>query len=436
MKNENAAYAGDEILLITRVRTLNKGNQALSAAWLAMMEQTFPGAAIRVLERRPRHLLQHRLADLAGARDPYAAFDALTTRLAKLAPGPALAGPAPRAPAIVLDEAIPTPVRFVRLRQRLNLRGLVARTGRYMDEYRRRLSACQRARLVVVNPAGEFFPREPAAAFYHLLDADVARKVGTPTAIVNHTMDITDPTLRRIIPRLYRDLAFVGFRDEASVAAFERMGGDLANVVVTPDLALVTKFDGTRVPARDTIAVAVNVPEAAANGYLPQWEEAIALLRQAGLAVELVSNELPLDLPFYQRLQQRFPDLTVAGAGLDHDAYCALLAGYGVVVTSRMHTAILAMVSGTPVVPVEGASFKITGLFRELGFDTEVIRPAGPAWPTRITEEVARVRALGDEASAALAQILATVRERIHTSIVPRLQAAARASNVHGSEHP
>jgi polysaccharide pyruvyl transferase WcaK-like protein len=238
-------------------------------------------------------------------------------------------------------------------------------------------------------------------------------------------MDITDPTLRTIIPRLYRELTFVGFRDETSVAAFEAMGGDMANVVVTPDLALVTEFRGERTKGNGTIAIAINVPEAAANGYLAQWEEVIASLRGTGAKLELISNELPLDRPFYQRLQQRFPNLTIAGVGLPHDKYCELLAGYELVITSRMHTAILAMVSGTPVIPVEGASFKITGLFRELGFDTPVIRPAGYTWPVRVLEELERTRARGSDASAAIATQLETVRARIHSTIVPRLQAAA-----------
>ena len=58
-----------ELLLITRVRTLNKGNQALSTAWVSMLERAFPDTSLRVLERRPRHLLQYRLSDRAKARD-------------------------------------------------------------------------------------------------------------------------------------------------------------------------------------------------------------------------------------------------------------------------------------------------------------------------------------------------------------------------------
>lgn len=414
----------DEILLITRIRTLNKGNQALSDAWLAMLERAFPATPIRILERRPRHLLQYTLRQFARERDPVAAFDALAERLARLAPGPDVIG-APGRTRILLDETISPPARMVALRQRLNLRGRLAGAGFYAEDYRRRLSACQRARLVVVNPAGEFFPREPQAAFYHLLDAHVARKLGRPTAIVNHTMDITDPTLRRIIPMVYRTLDLVGFRDEKSVTAFREMGGDLSNVLVTADLALTLDAIAGNRRRPGTVAVAINVPEAAANKYLDQWTGVIAGLQQAGLQVSLVSNELPADQPFYTQLQERFPGLAVEGAGLDHGTYAQLLAGFDSVVTSRMHTGILAMVAGTPVIPIEGSSFKITGLFRELGFEQPVIRPGAAGWQALVVARTTEVNGQRDAAAKDVVMKVNVMREQIIALLVPRLRAVA-----------
>ncbi|HEY5933631.1 MAG TPA: polysaccharide pyruvyl transferase family protein, partial [Kofleriaceae bacterium] len=297
---------------------MNKGNQALSSAWLAMLNRAFPSTRIRLIERRPRHLCQYTLRDIAAERDPFRAFDDLATSLARLAPGPDAVGDSYGNAKIMLDETIPAPGRFTELRKRINLRGLAARAGFYRDEYKERLAACQRARLVIVNPAGEFFPREPLASFYHVLDAHVAQKLGRPTAIVNHTMDITDPTMRILIPRVYKTLALVGFRDEKSIGAFKEMGGDMANVLVTPDLALTTQVDSHPKRRKGTIAIAVNVPEAAANGYLDQWRAAIGALQGKDITIELVSNEMPAEQAFYEEMTRRYPGITIAGAGFDH----------------------------------------------------------------------------------------------------------------------
>ncbi len=413
-----------EVLLITRLRTLNKGNQALSAAWLGLLQQAFPGVPIRVLERRPPHLLQYTLSQLARSRDPYRAFDDLTTRLARLAPGAGAQQPPDPAPRIMLDEAIPVPVRFPELRKRLNLRGWIARIGGYRHSYLQRLAACQRARLVVVNPAGEFYPREPEPAFYHLIDAHVSHKLGVPTAIVNHTMDIEDATLRAIIPKVYRELDLVGFRDTTSVQAFREMGGDLGNVVVAPDLALASRTAAARPRRPGEVAVAINVPEAAARGYAGRGFDVIRGLQAAGHRVVLVSNEAPSDHAFYEQLKERL-GVSMEGASLDYDRYAALLGAFDLVVTSRMHTAILAMVGGAPVVPVEGASFKITGLFQELGLPVEVIRPPADGWVEAVVAQANTARSRRDTLAADLAVKLDSIRSQIADAMLPRLRTAA-----------
>jgi polysaccharide pyruvyl transferase WcaK-like protein len=415
-----------EVLLLTRIRTLNKGNQALSAAWVEIMQKAFPGAVVRTLERRPPHLLQYTLGQIAASANPRAAFDALSTELAKLAPGPGFIGPATGTGKILLDETIRPPARFAKLRQSLNARGWAARAGLYADEYRRRLAAIQRARFVVVNPAGEFFPREAAPAFYHLLDAHVALKLGRPTAMVNHTMDIADPTLRLLIPWIYKDLALVGFRDEKSVGAFREMGGDLGNVLVTPDLALTTAIGAPASRRAGTIAVAINVPEATAYGYARQWIDVLTGLREQGFEVVLVSNELPADQAFYSDVSRRL-GLPLEGQNLDHDRYAELLGGFDLVVSSRMHTAILAMVAGTPVVPVEGASFKITGLFQELGIDTPVVAPTRPGWTAQVVAQAVALRARREQAAGEVVARVDAIRERIFGMLLPRLRDAASA---------
>jgi polysaccharide pyruvyl transferase WcaK-like protein len=415
-----------EILLITRVRTNNKGNQALSSAWAAMLQQAFPGAGVRALERRPPHFLQYSLADFASARDPFARFDAVATELARLAPGPGFIAPAQGTPRIHLQESIAPPPRFAALRRRINLRHWAARAGRYRAEYRRRLAACQRAELVVVNPAGEFFPDDPAPALYHLLDAYVAHKLGRPTAIVNHTMDISDPTLRRLIPRIYRDLDLVGFRDEKSVAAFRDMGGDLGNVLVTPDLALMTRIPASRPASRGRIAVAVHAPAASWIGRSTPWLDVITGLRDKGFDVVLVSNEMPADREFFAQVKQRVA-ITVEGAELEYERYCELLGGFDFVVSSRMHTSILAMVAGTPVIPIEGPSFKISGLFQELGLGTRVIQPTRPGWTDEVIAAAVAMRDRRDTAAAEVTQKIGAARARITAALVPRLQQAVRS---------
>jgi polysaccharide pyruvyl transferase WcaK-like protein len=415
-----------EILLITRVRTINKGNQALSSAWVSMLQRAFPGADLRLMERRPHHLLQYTLDQFARARDPIREFEKVTSRLARLAPGPSYVGPVHDEPRVVLDERVTGPARFAKLRSRLNLRRWAARAGRYKDDYRRRLAACQRAKLVVLNPAGEFFPEDPNPALYHLLDVYVAHKIGQPTAMVNHTLDVKDATLRKLIPHIYRSIDLVGFRDEKSVGAFREMGGDTRNVLVTPDLALTIAPPSPR-PRTGKIAVALHSPAAAWNNYRRGWIDLIVEMSKRGFDISLVSNELPSDQPFFDEVMRRIP-VRVEGAKLDYDRYCELLGSFDFIVSSRMHTTILALVAGTPVIPVEASSFKITGLFQELGFPTPVIQPGSAGWTDQVIEQALRMREQRAAAADEVTTRITAARDRITADLLPRLRGAVGPS--------
>lgn len=414
-----------EFVLVTKIKTGNKGNQALSAGWLRMLQKSLPQCKARIFERKPQHLLQYSLRAISRAADPFAAFDAIAEDLAKLAPGPDFIGDVISEPRIELDERIAPPARFAELRNRLNLRSWAARAGRYREGYRRRLSAFQRASLVVLNPAGEFFPRRPEPAFYHLLDAFVAHKLGSPTAIVNHTMEIDDPTLRRIIPKIYRQLKLIGFRENKSLAAFKEMGGDLGNVLVTPDLALTTEYSNKSISVPSKVGVAIHTQEAEAGGYLMGWYDVIERLLANGFQVSLLSNELSTDLPFYQKIHSRFSTVKIEGKGLEYERYCDLLATYNFIVTSRMHTGILAMVCSTPIVPIEPTHFKMTGLFQELGVGTPVIRPLENGWVNRAIEQSLVLQKNREEVSKDLVKRISAVQERISRDLVPKLQEAA-----------
>jgi polysaccharide pyruvyl transferase WcaK-like protein len=413
-----------EIVLVTRVRTNNKGNQALSAGWVTLAKIAFPGAAIRVFERRPAHLTQFSLQQFAQASDPFAAFDAVTSKLATLAPGPDSIAAAGSTSTIQLDENITPKPTFAWLRQRLGLRAVAAKAGAFRAAYVQRLAAFQRARLVIVNPAGEFFPNDPIPALYHLLDVHVANKLGCRTAIVNHTLDVKDPTLRAIIPQVYRSLSLVGFRDEKSVPAFIDMGGDMRNVVVAPDVALTTPPPASSARRAGKVAVAIHVPHAEIQGTLDQWIEAIAKLRSAGLDPILVSNEFPSDNAYFARVVSQL-QIKVEGQGLDFDQYAALLGTFDFVVSSRMHTNILSMVACTPVVPVEGPSFKISGLFQELGIPTSVIQSSEAGWTDKVTASAVAMKSNRDAMESLVTKQMAMTRQRITDTLVPRLRNAA-----------
>lgn len=378
-----------EVVVITRDVTNNKGNQALSVAWVNLVKSTFPSARVRIFDRSPHYLQRFQLSDLDHlGTHTFATFEKIATEMATL--NTESVEPSPGKHAIRLDESVRQRLPLRRLRERVNIKRWLAKAGAFQQPYLARLAAIKNADLVIINPAGEFFPSNPRPAFYHLLDAAIATKVGAKTAIVNHTMDVNSATLTEIIPKLYKQLALVGFRDHKSTDSFAKMGGSPANVMVTPDLALTTPPTTAKGYRHKHVGVAIQVTEASKSNLLSQWIDLIRELKRAGYAPVLISNEFPTDIDFLTRAAAE-TGVGIEGQQLGHTDYAALLGSFEVVVSSRMHTLILGMTAGTPMVPVEGSSFKITGLFEELQLPISVIQPGSPGWIQNVVANVGRV---------------------------------------------
>jgi polysaccharide pyruvyl transferase WcaK-like protein len=69
-----------------------------------------------------------------------------------------------------------------------------------------------------------------------------------------------------------------------------------------------------------------------------------------------------------------------------------MLARYPVVVSSRLHTCVLGLAAGAPVVPVETGTFKLTGFFEQLGDPTRPVRMGEEGWQDELLTRVDKVR--------------------------------------------
>ena len=74
-----------KITLITRLRTENAGNEALSETFIRFLDHSLPSAEIRVLDRIPQAMSHLNCQPLRQSSDPIAMFDAIAEDLAERA---------------------------------------------------------------------------------------------------------------------------------------------------------------------------------------------------------------------------------------------------------------------------------------------------------------------------------------------------------------
>lgn len=398
------------IVLITKTATQNQGNQALSIAWRDFLARRYPRAGVRLVERAPGYLKRYTLHALAGARDPIAAFDALARKL--VARMPASPGRDPSSWDVRHDYEQQQAIRFIKLRQALRLRSRLTALGLGEREYLERLSFICSADLVVVNPAGEFYPDATDTAYHYLLETRCAQLSGARTAFVNLSFELKDKTLVALSDHVFAQCDLVEFRDTESIDYLAAHGGR-AKPVVLPDGAAMSAVERTGAGGGGGLALAINALQVRAHGLTEQWDGVVDRLRARG-EVTLTSNEWSTDFPFWQKYLA-LEGVECEGRTLAYDDYARFLAGFDVVVSSRLHTCVLGLVAGAPIVPVETGTFKLTGFFNMIGMEGEPVRMDTPGWQDRLLERIQAVAADRHARVAVQDERIAIARERFET---------------------
>lgn len=375
------------IVLVTKTSTQNQGNQALSIAWRDYLSGRYPDASLRLLERAPKYLKRFTVTALAAERDPVAAFDAIASGLLNKVHG----APAhdPSVWDVRHDPAQAQVVRFLRLRQALRLRSRLAGFKFGARSYFNRLSYLAGAELVVVNPAGEFYPDAADTALHYLLETRCAQLRGCRTAFVNLSFELSDPTLIRLSDHVFRHCDVLEFRDTESREHYINSGGRKEPLVL-PDGAIMSAIDRPGKDGGRGLALAINALQVNAHGLADKWDTLVSDLSRRG-PITLTSNEWTTDYPFWKRYLER-NGVTCDGQFLGYADYARFLAGFDVVVSSRLHTCVLGLVAGAAVVPVETGTFKLTGFFNQIGMPGEPVRMGEGDWQARLMQRVEAVR--------------------------------------------
>jgi polysaccharide pyruvyl transferase WcaK-like protein len=237
---------------------------------------------------------------------------------------------------------------FVGFRRNLARFGLIER-----DEAFSTVSLCGRVNLLMWNPAGEFHPTgNRDQTFRLLLLIRIAQQLGVATAIVNHSLEISDSLLREVVGHVYRHASHICVREPI------------------PD---------------GSIGLAINATEAMRG--IDEWDSLLTQLKRFGRPLVFVSNAMQGDLAFGSRLMSRHGGITIAR----QPSYLELRDLYrkmSVVISSRLHASILSLCAGAPVVTLEPSVFKLSAIMQQLNYPIATDKLTSSGWSDRVSRNV------------------------------------------------
>lgn len=404
--------AARSIALVTRASTRNQGNVTLSRVWRDLLTEMFPGRQVTVLERIPPFIKRYTLAQFEQATDPIAAFDAAARDLAEAgrnAPASDWCGDS-----IVLDRSATKPIRFASLRHKLQLRQRLSALGIFDAMRARRQAKVASASLYVMNAAGEFLPKLTDTPIQYLLDMRAAQLLGIPTAFVNTSFEVEHPLVRKIAAHVLDKADILLFRDHASAANY-RAGGGAVDPVVLPDAAMLHGTLRAPQAATGRIALSFNGPATTNANLASHWLDLARAVRVAGLEPVFISNEWFNDAMVWSPWLAS-DGFAAEGQDLDIEEFVGFLGGFDAVVSGRLHTCVLAIEAGTPVIPVETGTFKLTGLFNQIGLIDHSEQPA-PGWEGPLVDRLRTIVADKQGEASRQQAIVGNARDKLHADL-------------------
>jgi polysaccharide pyruvyl transferase WcaK-like protein len=255
------------------------------------------------------------------------------------------------------------------------------------------------------------------------------RTRGRPVAVLATGLDDLSTRLGKwFVLRLLGMAAYRSFRDPGTVAGLRRIGFH-GSARVCPDLAFSLDVGQDRVPAvppGERVVVVCPISERAFRrsppGVHQRYEENLldvcTRLAARGYAIHISNSQVDMDGPLLEAFRASLiacgvdPARTRVALCATFQDYMALAAGADLVIASRLHAVILAIVVNTPVVAIS-YSRKVGQLMTDVGLEAYCVDLLGFE-ATRLeamaTEQLADVAACRRRMQATVAEFTARLR--------------------------
>lgn len=391
----------DKVLLITRLSTQNAGNEALSIELINLVKSIMPTAEIRALDRYPTYFSQFNIKKLGSTETSVLNnFEALVRKLSGEFKGVSneLADIASEAQVKLDKTAKELPNWFRQIKRKIGFRKRLASFGLTGKEAAAKaVNSCVWADLVIWNPAGEihhpgkFSQTMSDEVFRLLLLIRIAQINNVRTMIINHSLEIGDPLLRVLLKQVYESSEQITVRDYRSLQEALGLGLDPSRVHEIPDMvylaAEVSDSDG-RVTGgfeKGTICFAINGRKA--FGMEHEWDKLFSEVKKLGRPLGFLSNAMHHDIPFVHELAKKH-GIQVAPGQPTYREIKDYYQNIDILVGSRLHSNVLALCAGVPVVSLEASVFKMTGVFEQMDYPIPTSQMNGEGWHVEVVKKI------------------------------------------------
>lgn len=378
----------NNLLLITKLKTTNIGNQALSDEVIKLYERNPQNLSV---SGRPEGLFGYSIEKLKKAKDPIAKFESWSDNLIKYLQSTEQTFNPKSARVELLsfdDFKVKNDNLFQAIknifRKHIHMEWLFARS------YKNRFAKICSVDAVVYSGAGEVGDNN--IFLRQLLELRLAQKLGKKTYAINQSVEVNESPIKEIYGVVYSKMDKIVVRGNLSRDNMISAGISAEKIECYPDSAFLNPEPSTELVDHVKKQYRIVQPSVGINATkvardMKAWKEITDLLRSLGYHLYFISNDPYGDKEIGEELARNFGLVPIIEF-MDYAKYSALLASFEFVISCRLHTNELSLTAGTPVIPIEGSRFKTREVFNLIGYPLSVANASSGNWVAEVKQNI------------------------------------------------
>lgn len=259
----------------------------------------------------------------------------------------------------------------------------------YSSQYKERARKLKKADWLVYSGAGEVNDQHGNIGNSHvllrqLIELRVAQKLGLKTAAINQSIFILTPFFQNLTAHVYSKMEKIVVRGNASRNKLIEFGVPANLISTAPDSAVNTVIPVKDRNRKPTNRVGVNFPSLSKIS-LEDIRKIVSHLRSIGKEPVFCTNEPLGDIPMINLLKEEL-GVEALSPSATYTDYAKKLSEMDFVISARVHTNMLSMVSHTTIIPIEASDFRLAELLEGFEYPIPIIRAHQAGWVELVIE--------------------------------------------------
>ena len=374
-----------KVFLVTKLKTTNLGNQALSMELIKLFEEEV-GKENLYVGGRPLGLFGYSIDKLKSSSDPVRLFESWADAVVKK-----------YRPLSASSNVFVSKVNQFKLTENKSLKLEKLKTflrplKRRIDklfllnkQYVKRLNAINASDFLIYSGAGEVSDNH--VFLRQMLELRVAQKLGKKTGAVNQSVVVKHDAFKKIVKLVYGNMNHIVVRGAISKATIVSFGVPESIVFIAPDTAIKTSPDYSAVKKNGLVGI----------NFTPfinfDWKDVgkiVDKVRSYNKDLVFITNEPLGDIPIIEKFKSDY-NVGVLEESSDYLDFAKKIAAYEYLVGARLHANVMALAVKVPVVAIEGLVWKTKELFEQFEYPLPSVNVNDAGWVDSVIDSIEKI---------------------------------------------